>query len=614
MGDDTMTTDPLMEILAGWPGRWRYPELVTALADERTLDGPAAARHVLAGLADPVTATGGIERLIAAGEFQVVDEVLTGEDASAGGEITPEGLRRLHERLAEARQAARADIERRQATLVKRAHRADLTPAPMPGLTEHVQLRRADAQELLDGELARIVAKEEKVTEELIGRLRTAAASEAHRTAVQACIDAGEYPTARRLLEAGRIDMDSGGPSSVPRPPHWDSSLGVTLEEILHRYTPDPAQPQRPNHARFIDVGETGQEVVEALRHLSAHMDEPNVGTFATALGRMLGEGVGPLVAAHDGGFLTTLLGLGDARLPGLQVTRRAGIPLWVAGADAPPPADLPRPLVWFVPTARPAEVHRPPGTAVLTVPDLLCLLARPAQGAQSGPVNRRVNLLRAIVPQLIAPPTGLASITDATRGIDLNSGASPRERLAWLLDLCGVAADALVIDILEYETGAHPLAAWVLLDQLLSELPADRRLTPAELDAVRSNETRGLIRDKLTARLGPPERAVLGIAYTLHREAPFSAADVLADVSLIGLDEDETDQAAQHLAPDTVLPRLADEGLLREHPDGYATLGSGLGEVIAEGAEDMAARSLRELVETADDADPPTVKASDMD
>ncbi|MEV4003141.1 ATP-binding protein [Actinomadura sp. NPDC049753] len=604
MGDDPMTTEPLMEILAGWPGRWRYPELATALAGGHPLDGLGAAMRVLSGLADPVTAAGGIERLIAVGEFQLVDEVLTGEDASAGGEITPEGLRKLHEKLAEARRAARADIELRQATLAERARRAEVRPAPLPDLMELAQSRLADAQELLDGELEWIVAEEERVAEELTGRLSTAAASEAHRSAVQACIDAGEFPTARRLLEAGRVDMDSGGPSSVPRPPHWDSSLGTTLEEILLRYTPDSAQPQRSNHARFIDVGDSGQEVVEALRHLSAHMDEPNVGTFATVLGRMLGEDVRPLVATHDGGFQTTLLGLDDARLPGLQVTRRTGIPLWVAEADAPPPADLSRPLVWFVPAALRTEAHRPPGTAVLTAPDLLCLLARPPQGAQSGPASRRVNLLRAIVPQLIAPPTGLAGITDASLGIDLNSGASPRETLAWLLDLCGVAADAVVVDTLEYETGAHPLAAWVLLDRLLSEPPADRRLTPAELDAVRSNETRGLIRGRVTARLGAPERAVLGIAYTLHRDASFSAADVLTDVSLMGLDEEETDQAVQHLAPETVLPRLAGEALLREHPDGYATLGSGLGEVIAEGAENMAGRALRELVAQADDAE----------
>ncbi|MBB6398888.1 signal transduction histidine kinase [Actinomadura coerulea] len=593
-----------MEILAGWPGRWRYPELATALAGGHPLDGPGAAMRVLSGLADPVTAAGGIERLIAVGEFQLVDEVLTGEDASAGGEITPEGLRKLHEKLAEARRAARADIELRQATLAERARRAEVRPAPLPDLMELAQSRLADAQELLDGELEWILAEEERVAEELTGRLSTAAASEAHRSAVQACIDAGEFPTARRLLEAGRVDMDSGGPSSVPRPPHWDSSLGATLEEILLRYTPDPAQPQRSNHARFIDVGDSGQEVVEALRHLSAHMDEPNVGTFATVLGRMLGEDVRPLVTAHDGGFQTTLLGLDDARLPGLQVTRRTGIPLWVAEAHAPPPVDLPRPLVWFVPAVLRATAHRPPGTALLTAPDLLCLLARPPQGAQSGPASRRVNLLRAIVPQLIAPPTGLAGITDASLGIDLNSGASPRETLAWLLDLCGVAADAVVVDTLEYETGAHPLAAWVLLDLLLSEPPADRRLTPAELDTVRSNETRSLIRDRVTAGLGVLERAVLGIAYTLHRDASFSAADVLTDVSLMGLGEDETDQAVQHLAPETVLPRLTGEALLREHPDGYGTLGSGLGEVIAEGAEEMAGRALRELVDQADDAE----------
>ncbi|MEW2352967.1 ATP-binding protein [Spirillospora sp. NPDC029432] len=599
-----MTTEPLAEILADWPGRWRYPRLVKALTEGAPMDDSEAARFLLGGLADPVSAAGGIERLIAEGEFQLVDEMLTrqAERGSADGEITGDGLRRLQQALAEARRTARGDAERERATLAERARRAGLDPDPLAGLADHAQLSRTGARELLDQEIERIAKAEKAIAKDLAGRLHTAS-SEAHRAAVEGCIGAGEFPTARRLLEIGRIDMDTGGPSSVPRPPLWDPSMGDTLEEILLRYPPDAQEALRPHQVRYADVGDTGAEVVEALRHLAAHLDEPNVATFATALGRMLGEDVRPSVEARDGGFQTRLLGLDDARLPGLLVTRRTGVTLWVAGAGAPPPGDLERPLVWFVPASVPVDGRRPPGTAVLSATDLLCLLARLEQGAPANSPSRRVNLLRAIVPQLIAPPAGLAGITDAETGVDLNSGASPRESLAWLLDLCGVTADAVVVDTLEYETGSHPRAAGVLLNRLLAEPPAGHRLTLTELNAVRNRETRDLIREELTAPLGAEERAVLGIAYTLHQDAPFAPGDLLNDVPLIGLGEEDTARAVQNLAPEAVLPRLTHLALLRDHADGYMTLPSGLGELLAEGAESLAATALRELVERADDA-----------
>lgn len=608
MGGGPMTTEPLTKILADWPGRWRYPALAKALgaapATARSLGDADAARCVLQGIADPVSAVDGLERLIADGEFRLVDEVLTGrsEGGPVGEQVTDDGLRRLQERLAEARSAARADAEREQAMLAERARRAGLDPDPLPGLVEHAQLRGPDARELLDRERTRIAAAEKKLAGELTQRLRAAATTEAHSAAVQACIKAGEFPTARRLLEEGRIDTDGGGPSSVPRPPLWNPMMGRSLEEILLHYPPHPSQ-DRPHLARFVDVDAAGLEVVEALRHLSAHLDEPTVGTFATALGRLLGEDVRPLVTARDGGFLTTLLGLDDARLPGLLVTDRTGVPLWVAGPGTPPPADVRGPVVWFVPAAGTTDTRRPPGTAVLDATGLLCVLARPPQGAQGSPPSRRVNLLRAIVPQLIAPPAGLAGITDANVGIDLKSGASPRETLTWLLDLCGIAADAVVVDTLEYETGAHPLAAWVLLNRLLPEPPPEHSLTLAQLDAVRNRETRDLVRAELTASLEARERAVLGIAYTLHQDAPFGAGDVLADVSLFGLADEDIERAVQNLAPETVLPRLAELALLKEHPDGYVTLPSGLGELLADGAEARAEGALRELVEQANDA-----------
>ncbi|MFF7213724.1 sensor histidine kinase [Streptomyces sp. NPDC008238] len=596
-------THALHQILASWPGRWRYPRLARAVHTGGPLDDRAVTDSILAGIAEPLSVTEGIGHLIADGELAVVDELFAGEDATASiwTGIPAAARHRVEEALADAHRARQAAIDQETATLIERARRA--------GLGLGSRLTTAGTPD----DTAAALASTRRLVEEAEGALRAELLAETdaasldphHAAAVKACVEAGEFPTARQLLRAKVTDGYSGGPATVARPPLWESALGRDLDIVLLHYRPNVRPPLPPHLARVTEVDAAGQEVVDTLRHLAAHLDAPTAGAFATALGRLLGEDVRSPVTPMGDGFATTLVGLGDARLPGFRLTRRAGLPLWVAGPHTPPPAELAGPVIWFVRDVGHPE-RTPPegagdggGTAVLTATQLLALLARPARGTNRSAPTYRINLLRHLVPQLAH-----AQLTSPDDGIVLDSGAAPREALAWFLDLCGVAADAVVIDILLYETGGHPAVLREVLSRLLTPLPAhSRRLELPALEAIRGAGTRDAIRRQALIALEPEDRAILGIAYTLHRGEPFGEDDLLTDLPLMGVTEEAGERVARQLAPDRSLSRLQNAGLLRRDRQTYATLDSGLGALLAEGAETLAREALRELSERAEDA-----------
>ncbi|MFE2540012.1 sensor histidine kinase [Actinacidiphila glaucinigra] len=595
-------THPLHEILASWSGRWRYPRLARAVHTGEPLDDPLVTRGILAGLAAPLSVTEGIEQLIADGELALVDDLLAEEDtaASVWTEIPAAARHRIEEALAGAHRNRRAAIDQETATLVERARRANLSLGSQPltaGPADDIAAAFATTKRLVE-------EAEDALRAELLAETRSKALDPDHAAAVEACIVAGEFPTARQLLRSKVTDGYSGGPATVARPPLWDSALGRDLDVVLLHYRPNVRPPLPPHLARVTEVDSAGQEVVDTLRHLAAHLDAPTAGAFATALGRLLGEDVRSPVTALEDGFATTLVGLGDARLPGFRLTRRAGMPLWVAGPHTPPPAELARPVIWFVrdvghPERTPPEAEGDGGTAVLTAAQLLALLARPARGTVRSTPTYRINLLRHLVPQLAH-----AQLTSPDDGIVLDSGAAPREALAWFLDLCGVAADAVVIDILLYETGGHPAVLREVLSRLLTPLPAHtRRLELRALDAIRSAGIREAVRRQALGTLDPEDRAVLGIAYTLHRAEPFGEDDLLTDLPLMGVTEEAGERVARQITPARSLSRLQTAGLLQRDKQTYTTLDSGLGALLAEGAETLAREALRELSERSEDA-----------
>lgn len=595
-------TEPLLSVLAEWPGRWRHPGLADSLSGGRTGTLDEAAAHVLEGLADPLTTTESIERLLEKGHFELVDEFLAecAADGPALQDIDPVDAARVRDALAAARLAARAEAERDLALFAERAIRAGLAPVSLPGFLDEVNLRTSRAGELLDREReTSIVPAERRLRERLERQL--ADLPEDHREAVQNCLNAGEFPAAGLLLESTHSEQENGGPAAVPRPPLWDPALGSRLDEILPHYTREAGVRTDHGLRRFTDVGETGRTVVRALNDLTARPEPTTAGAFASALGQLLGEDVRFPVTAVDGGFRTAFVGLNDARLPRTTLHRDTGTLLWIADEHTPPPDDLLRPVVWFRTTGSQREpTGRPDGVAVLTATDLLRLFARPVSGMPpAGPATRRVNLLRVLVPQL-----GTEGISDPDKGIALGRGVPPREGLAWLLDLLAVSAEAVVMDTLHYETGAHPVILPRLLGDLLSRLPSPRILTLTALAAVRNRRTRDDLRAVLTAPLRLNEGAVLGMAYALHQHVPFRAADLAADMTFFDVPAEFATETVRLLDVEAALAQLASLGLLHADGDTWTTLPSGLGRLLAEEAEELSGSSLRALLERVEQAD----------
>ncbi|GLZ12614.1 hypothetical protein Acsp04_28490 [Actinomadura sp. NBRC 104425] len=565
--------ETLAGIIGRWPGRWRHPLLVAELArtPAAALDDDRVAGLVLAGLAAPATEAEGVRRLIKDGEFTAVEAFLAQATGDAG-----EWSRDVPGLLEDARKAARAEVAREAAVLRERAERIGLAPADLSDAETAAGHRRAEARRMLDAEKQRLRDAEDALAAELRSRLD--GPQDPRAEALEACLAAGEPAAAQWLLDNDRGDTGPGGPRTVPRAPRWPW-YGHTAAEALSWYD-DGAQLPFPQLDRFVrarrDPGAAA--VLDRLRALAAHPDAAAAETFATALSEFLGGTPRPAVQERDGGFATTLDCLDDTRLPRLSLLRGSGVPLWIADADTPPPADLTPPIIWFVP-GNAEELTAPAGTAVLDIPGLLCLLA-PADDHQPTSVPyRRVNLLRALVPQL-----GLDAVTDPAGGLELND-ARPRESLAWLLDLLGIGAHAVVLDALTYETGRHPLAVPAVLAPLLDAL-RDRgayELVTADLEAIRTPEARARLRTLLLAPLDAAQRAVLGLAGALFPSAPFDAAELASCAHLVGLPE-ETDPE-QILQPVTTADALVTAHFLEHVGDQYRLAQSGIGDLVRGGA-----------------------------
>ena len=598
---------PLLDtVLRDWAGRSRHPGLAVALADGRTLAPGEAAALVLRGLAEPMTDAQGLHRLVDEGEFTVVADFLDTASSPAGPASTalPRGVRAgLDTRLDAAQQEALATVRSRVALLRRRASRSSTAlPAGLARRVEEAALRRcAEATALLDKAEAAVFRTEQRQQQELRAELGAAELSEAHAAAVLACLDANEFEAARRLLTAEDIDMNGSSPAWVPRPPRWDPALGRGLPEILSHYPPESVPPRHDYLTRYVRLGESDVPLLQSLRALAADRHETSVADFASCLSAMLGEDVRKPVTFRGNGYHTLLTGLDDARLPHLPITDPTGVGLWVSATDAPPSDELPRPLVWFVPTAGPAPAT-PAGVAVLTAVELLRVLAPPPAGLLSAPAHRRINLLRLLVPRL-----GPCALAFPGAGIALNGG-TPREALAWLLDLHAVVPDAAVVHALDYESEGHPLAMRMLLDEVLPQRSADGRLGHTGLALVRTPEFRARVRSEVTDGLPAEERAALGLAYALHPEEPFWVADILTDLPLAGLPDDFPRRSGQLFDAEEVLDRLCEQGLLRRAalPDGasgYRTLRAGLGALLSEGASEQAAAAVEVLLQRLEEA-----------
>lgn len=603
------------ELLASWPGRWRYPLLVEALRYHGALDAESAARYVLSGIADAATTAHGIAALITRGEFALAEKALEDDATGTGApgdiaagtarDITTETRAALARQLRTAQRTARAQVEQEQDILLLRAQRSDLPLTPDAALGARADQRLAEARERLGAMQVKVETAEEGQRIALTAQLKASAGDGPWEQSVSECIKAGEFPVARALLAAGGSEPTSGGPRSVLRPPTVWEWPHRSLAEIGLWYAEDSSRLPYPQLGRFVQgaPGPPGRDVVQAVLQLSAHLDKPSVATFAAALAAVLGEELRPTVAERDGGWLTRLPGLDDARLPRLGGARRDGIALWVATHSDPPPP-LNEPVVWFIPEVEPAP--RPAvGQAVLGCSHLFRLLALPAAGTPlPGPPSRRINLLRMIAPQL-----GLSALAGPTHEIVLPAASHHRESLAWLLDLWGIGADAVALDSLAYQTGGNPVLVYNTLEILLTELRDQNsyHLTSEHLAAIRTPPVRRALRDRLLEPLrgNAQGRLALGLIYALFTEETFQPEELGPAVRLVDMPAEMADVVEPLFDAGTALIYLADTGLLgRADGAGYVALRSGVGELLSGDYEwdpaALAAEGMQELYESA--------------
>lgn len=659
----------LPSILRVWPGRWDHPRLAAAIASSGGELAPSeAAGLMLECLARPRTLAEALAELIDAGEFGTADDILagvvapvtpagsgsgladatappmptsvaTGPAASPAAENQRPGgwgasdWQRLDSALTQARLRARDQVQRELDGLATRAAAVGVELPDEGDVLEAATSRRSRAGELLAERLRTVERVEAEVGRTiggtLAGRLAEAAErGDADRYApwaeiVRSCLRSGEFRVAREMVEAGPDDILDAGPRTVPPPPVAWPWPGRDVREVL-RWFDHPNESPGGEFERFRRGTEdaAARRVRAAVGNLCESVDGPAVRDLGRAIAEAVGEDVTPPLEALGEGFLTRVLGVGDARLPRLGLPLAEGLALWAGRGDSAPPL-LGEPVVWFRPIlARPprraGDRHEVRGdVAVLTAADLLRVLAPDELLRPTGPATRRVNLLRAIVPQL----EHRLVLGNSAGG--LGAGASPRDSLAWLFDLFGMAPDGPVLDSLLRDSSGHPTALRHMAEAIVSTTAHGERITVDGLRAARADEVRESARGDLLVPLAADAAARVLLWLALWRFDPGERVPlgVIADsVSLLVPEPSTTASPATPDASRLELGRaartLVDAGLFQDVHDGTVTLpAAGLydllrGDAGAAGAQAGAAAALEEFHERASLADRATAAA----
>lgn len=591
MADDLMTA-----LLVEWPARRRYPTLVSDLSSG-TLTADAAARHVLAGLARPRTPAQNLTDLIGEGRFEQAEMLLIellDAESEGGTSLNADEWSRAESALAESRERAVTAMSREWSDLVLRAQAIDmnlLADADLPStagrslplareeiarLTEHVETGEHSARERIESELRSALAA--------VDHGDRGPAVRAWEAAVSECLKVGEFRVAACLVADGPHHTAQAGPHTVPRPPLTWPWPHRPVAKVLEWYERPFSMPG-PDFARFrLDPGDTSAiELIGLLKRMIDGVDAASVRDFATTLTALLGESVSLEVTAAEGkaGFLTTLFGLSDPRLPDLPMLGSRGVPLWVSdetveGDNTPPATDTS--VIWF----RPVLVAPPSSTSNVATLDVATLLRVIAADGKTGTAiwnERGINLLRMLVPQL-SPDAVIGDVPAV-----LGRGASPRDSLAWFFDLFGMLPDGPVLDALLKDSAEHPIVLSELLTALLHNRPADNRVRSGQLAITRTIEVRSAARTRVLDSLAdaPAAKAVLMLLLWRFDDAELVRAEEVADsIRTVELPLGTTSWLRERLPVQRALETLAARGLVRPRTkDQFALPGTGLRDLL---------------------------------
>lgn len=500
--------EPARELLKTWPGRFRYPEVLTFLVRQQSTHVPEDAlvlgRAVLAHLGGrPARVV--CEELLERGEFDAAEYLLAG----------CEGLReheaeRLTRQLESLRVKAAEFVRQRVATLDRRAAAAGVTwevdPADTDLLVEQARSGRplvmAQLEELTGG-LEQGIAEASRGLEARLRRTEADAAAPRGDQAVErisALLRAGELVAAAALLN--REPPGAPIPEGTTALPAWQEEQDPRR---FLEYHLNPARPRPPEFIEWEPAGRGGKELLEAYGRLDHDASGDAAEGFARALSGFLGASTGHVVATpiknspFHRAFVDGLFA--DPAFTRLHPTRR--IDLYVGGPGAvglPETREDQAPYMVVGPRVEPSGYTDRRAAAVLSLRDLLRLVVL------SENQDRAAAALGILAPQW--PVTALAgnSGTDLARILGDDPDRAWRT-LRWISHLslrCGPAA----VQAMENCTGMDPSLLLVMLRY--AENPSGGG-TPAERWAAaeggwqRDEALTHALREELTARCAGP-------------------------------------------------------------------------------------------------------------
>lgn len=444
--------DGLEDILARWPGRFRFGGLLTALRHPGTAAAADLAGAVLHGLADEATPESAFQRLLADGELDAAEDLRTGW-ATLGGRPSA----RMREEWEARHTELLADLHTRLGILEQRAEATGSALRPTPN-REELEMQCARSWPVVDAHLSTVSRNlDEDVAqraEQLAARLPADDADAPWVASCRALITAGRLRAAEHLIEGG---SGSPGPEAVPQLPPWRTDL--TPQQLLDSHL-DPRR-LRPRDTQWEPADPVAHALLEAYASLSDGgygAAERFAGVLADFLGLTPQQPLSPAPVAC--GHLVTLPGVFGGETARF---RPAGsLQLLVAEREVREPEDLEvLPPYLAVGPDLEAQPGRHNG-AILELRTLLRLIV-----LRTG---RSAALLRAAGHQW--PVSAFAGATaEELEGLLGQDRAERWTVLRWITALSGLGG-AEAADGLAYATGYDP----AVLHRFLTAMAERRR------------------------------------------------------------------------------------------------------------------------------------------
>lgn len=450
------SSDILMGLVAAWPARFRFHQLLVTLSGPHSADDVAVA--VVSGICEDQNETEVFHSLLAEGHFELAEKVLDACPEFPGADVGS-----LSTQLDIARKRRQQELLRQIKGITETAQDAglhiDMGYDPKE-LEERCHSSWPDVAEVLEQLRANLALKMKKKRAELDERFFPhSSRKDAWAEQILALMNSGHFLIAEKMLD--HPETRAVGPVTVPPPIRW--GWAEEPEEVL-RWHLDPTLHRPP---RFIEwrtpEGSSAHRLLDSYEALHSG-GSGTAGNFAAALDSfLLGQEISDVtVHAVEGGHLTTLTGVyKDSEISGFRPT--GAVDLFVADPETTmiPPMDEIGPFIAVGTSLGPHKYTERSDAALLDLKSLLRLAT----------VRRRrqIALLRLIGPQW--PLTAFSALLPREAQSPL-----PKEelqsRLAWVIDLTGLGTIRTTME-LAFDTALDPELIHLLLD-FLADSPVE--------------------------------------------------------------------------------------------------------------------------------------------